>query len=102
MRGVGWIAAISILLPAVPLIGEQQNEVGQMNPNYLTWTSAQAQQIGRSTRVKGRAGGTFDFRGAHTERSYNYIQCIAEQLDGVVDVQHVLGSVIVLPPRVDE
>ncbi len=70
--GVGRIAAISILLAAVPLIGEQQNGVGQTNRNYLTWTSAQAQQIGRSTRVNGRVGGAFDFRVAHTEHSYNY------------------------------
>jgi hypothetical protein len=72
MRGVGWIAAVSILLAAVPLVGEQQNGASQTNPSYLTWTLGQAQQIGRSTRVNGRVGGVLDFRVAHTEHSYNY------------------------------
>lgn len=57
MRGVAWIAATSIFLAAAPpLIGRQQSVAGQTNANYLTWTSAQAQQIGRSTRVNGHGG----------------------------------------------
>ena len=74
MKGLGW-AAVSIVLALPYSIGEQQSGVGgvgQTNPSYLTWTSAQAQQIGRSTRVNGRVGGAFDFRVAHTEHSYNY------------------------------
>lgn len=39
---------------------------------YLTWSAAEAQKIGKSTRVNGRVGGVFDFRVVHTERSFNY------------------------------
>jgi hypothetical protein len=41
-------------------------------PPYLTWSAAEAERIGKSARVSGRVGGVFDFRGVHTERSFNY------------------------------
>lgn len=39
---------------------------------YLTWTAAQAQQIARSTRENGKAGGTFDLRIISTNKAINY------------------------------
>ena len=39
---------------------------------YLSWTDQQAEKIGRSTRLDGRAGGRFDLRVIHTEQAYNY------------------------------
>jgi len=41
-------------------------------PAYLSWSAAEAERIGKSTRVDGRVGGAFDLRVVHTERSYNY------------------------------
>jgi hypothetical protein len=41
-------------------------------PAYLAWSAEEADRIGKSTRVNGRVGGAFDFRGIHTERSSNY------------------------------
>ncbi len=40
--------------------------------DYLSWTAAQADTIGKSWRVNGRVGGAFDLRVIHTEHSYNY------------------------------
>ncbi|MDQ3747921.1 MAG: hypothetical protein M3367_02730 [Acidobacteriota bacterium] len=40
--------------------------------DYLTWTSAQAENIGKSMRTNGKTGGAFDFRGIHTDRAINY------------------------------
>jgi hypothetical protein len=39
---------------------------------YLTWSAAQAVNIGKGWRVSGRVGGAFDLRVIHTEHSYNY------------------------------
>jgi len=41
-------------------------------PCYLSWSAAEAERIGKSTRVNGRVGGVFDLRVIHTEHSYNY------------------------------
>jgi len=40
--------------------------------DYLSWTAAQANNIGKSWRVNGRVGGVLDLRVLHTEHSYNY------------------------------
>lgn len=39
---------------------------------WLTWQPDAARQIGRSTRVSGRVGSVWGFRGLHTERAQNY------------------------------
>jgi hypothetical protein len=39
---------------------------------WLTWQPDAARQIGRSTRVAGRVGSIWGFRGLHTERAQNY------------------------------
>lgn len=39
---------------------------------YLSWTSAQAEKIGKSTRENGKAGGSFDFRIISTNKAINY------------------------------
>lgn len=67
----GRTAAASLLMAALS-VGGQVNATDQANAGYLTWTSAQAEQIGRSARVTGRVGGVFDLRVVHTEHSYNY------------------------------
>lgn len=43
-----------------------------IRPSYLDWSAADAERIGKSTRVNGRVGGMLDFRVIHTEHSYNY------------------------------
>jgi hypothetical protein len=39
---------------------------------WLTWQPSAAREIGRSTRVSGRVGSIWGFRGLHTERAQNY------------------------------
>ena len=41
-------------------------------PGSLSWSAAEAERIGKSTRVNGRVGAVFDLRVIHTEHSYNY------------------------------
>lgn len=50
----------------------EQVVYGQTDRSYLGWTVSEAQKIGRSLRVNGQVGGTFDFRITNTDRSYNY------------------------------
>lgn len=45
---------------------------GEIGDAYLSWNAAQADAIGKKMRSAGRIGGIFDFRGIHTERSYNF------------------------------
>lgn len=40
--------------------------------DWLTWQPGAAREIGRSTRVVGRVGSIWGFRGLHTERAQNY------------------------------
>ncbi len=40
--------------------------------NYLSWTSSQAESIGKSTRENGKAGGLFDTRIISTNKAINY------------------------------
>lgn len=46
--------------------------VATATEDYLTWTSAQAENIGKSMRANGKTGGVFDVRGIHTDRAINY------------------------------
>lgn len=70
MTSQRWFAAGLLLLTAAPVVGAQPDQSGPSNGGYLTWTSAQAQQIGRSTRVSGRVGGGQGL--THTERALSY------------------------------
>lgn len=40
--------------------------------DYLSWTAAQAENIGKSMRASGKAGSAFDFRVIHTDHAINY------------------------------
>jgi len=40
--------------------------------SYLSWTASQAEDIGKSTRENGRAGGLFDTRIISTNKAINY------------------------------
>ena len=69
MRVRGWLVVGSIALGVTRLFGESAQLAGS-NASYVTWTSAQAQQIGRSTRVTGRVGAGQGL--LHTERALGY------------------------------
>jgi hypothetical protein len=47
-------------------------QVADTLPSYLRWTAAEAERVGKATRVTGRVGGVLDFRIVHTEHAYNY------------------------------
>ena len=70
MTSKSLVASALILLTAAALVAERRNQAGPSGGGYLTWTSAQAQQIGRSTRVSGRVGSGQGL--IHTERAHNY------------------------------
>ena len=40
--------------------------------DYLSWTNEQAVNIGKSMRVNGKVGSSFDFRVTHTDHAVNY------------------------------
>lgn len=40
--------------------------------SYLSWSASQAENVGKSTRLSGQIGKSFDFRGIHTDRAVNY------------------------------
>ncbi len=42
------------------------------NEEYLSWTAAQAENIGKATREKGKAGSSFDTRIISTNKAINY------------------------------
>jgi hypothetical protein len=46
--------------------------LGQSSEEWLTWSAARAQGIGKAAYVRGRVGGLFDTRLLKTERSTNY------------------------------
>lgn len=46
--------------------------LAQSSDEWLTWSAARAQGIGKAAYVTGRVGGLFDTRLLKTERSYNY------------------------------
>lgn len=50
---------------AVPIVPE--------NEDYLSWSTSQAENIGKQMREKGRVGsGVFDLRGIHQDKAINY------------------------------
>jgi len=71
VKAVAIVEAFCVFLATATVLGQQRSGPSSAD-NYLTWTSAQAQRIGRGARVNGRVGSAFDFRVVHTERSYNY------------------------------
>ena len=68
MRALGLFVAMTLMTCVVPA-GAQ--DTGSKS-SYLAWSAAEAERIGKSTRVDGRVGGAFDFRVVHTEHSFNY------------------------------
>ena len=60
--------AVAVIALVAPAVAQQTNTKSP----YLTWSAAEAERIGKATRVDGRVGGAFDFRVVHTEHSYNY------------------------------
>ncbi len=49
-----------------------QQPTSNARDDYLSWTAARANDIGKQWRVNGRAGGALDLRVIHTEHAYNY------------------------------
>jgi len=68
MRAPGLFVAITVMVLVVTA-GAQETGA---KPPYLGWSVADAERVGKSTRVDGRVGGALDFRVVHTEHSYNY------------------------------
>lgn len=67
------LLCILLLPPAVGVGAPGQEEVVEEgDESCLSWSRERATAIGEGTRVEGRAGGFFDTRIRHTERSYNY------------------------------
>jgi len=69
MRAPELLAAVAVAAVVVHL-GAAQNESAR--PPYLAWSAAEAERIGKATRVDGRVGSAFAFRGLHTDRAFNY------------------------------
>jgi hypothetical protein len=67
---MAWIATLLILLAVADPAGAQESDVGSPPTDYLTWTRAQAERIGRSARVNGRVWGDQDL--IHSERALSY------------------------------
>lgn len=67
----GWVSFV-VMMASIALVVPGAAQEASSKPSYLAWSAAEAERIGRSTRVNGRVGGAFDFRVAHTERSFNY------------------------------
>jgi hypothetical protein len=68
MRALGLFVAMIVMGLVVPAGAQDTSS----KLSYLAWSAAEAERIGRSTRVDGRVGGAFDIRVVHTEHSYNY------------------------------
>lgn len=66
-KRIAWTAAVCLLSACAVAAQDASSRAA-----YLSWTSAEAERIGKATRVNGRVGGALDFRVVHTERSYNY------------------------------
>ena len=63
-------ALVALIVSAAASVATAQ--VPAARPAYLSWSAADADRIGKSTRVNGRVGGAWDLRVVHTEHSYNY------------------------------
>lgn len=64
--------ALAVAMASMVVVARPATQDAGSRPRYLSWTAAEAQRVGKSMRVNGRVGGIFDFRGVHTERSFNY------------------------------
>lgn len=62
---------ILLLVFALAGLAAAQSSVSG-NEDYLSWTAAQADKIGKSTRESGKAGGFFDTRIISTNKAINY------------------------------
>jgi len=69
MRG---LVSFVVLMALIALAAPDAAQEAPAKLSYLAWSAAEAERIGRSTRVDGRVGGAFDFRVAHTEHAFNY------------------------------
>lgn len=63
------IPALFLLISVTCVTGQTASNVDEA---YLTWTAAQADRIGKTTRQKGKAGGNFDWRIVSTNKAINY------------------------------
>jgi len=68
MRGLAPVVVLASMAVVVPATAQDAGS----KPPYLAWSAAEAERIGKSTRVNGRVGGALDFRVVHTEHSFNY------------------------------
>src|SRR5262245_48679499 len=62
----------SVILIAWVLIAPLWQVASPAEEEYLRWSMAQVESIGRAAYKTGRVGGLFDTRLLKTERSYNY------------------------------
>ncbi|MFZ1700391.1 MAG: hypothetical protein WBO10_13460 [Pyrinomonadaceae bacterium] len=65
------VGGLLVLLGA-GLVSVAAQSMGVDPESYLTWSSSQAQKIGKSTRENGKAGGSFDLRIISTNKAINY------------------------------
>lgn len=68
MRAVPVLVFVATLGAAGTALSQERSAT----PDYLRWSQAHAERIGKAARVTGRVGGVLDLRGLHTDRSYNY------------------------------
>ena len=69
MRG---LVSFVVMMASIALVVPDATQEALATSSYLAWSAAEAERIGRSTRVGGRVGGAFDFRVTHTEHAFNY------------------------------
>lgn len=62
---------VLFLAVAVPISVAAQSSDSE-SESYLSWTSSHAENIGKSTRENGKAGGSFDLRVISTNKAINY------------------------------
>lgn len=61
-----------IFLPMTATMSVAAQSSASDSEGYLSWTSGQAEKIGKSTREYGKAGGNFDLRVISTNKAINY------------------------------
>jgi hypothetical protein len=69
------IIALWSVSGAIAQVDQSQNSksvISARQEEYLTWTAAQAENIGKSMRASGKAGSAFDFRVINTDHAINY------------------------------
>ena len=72
MRSHSTFARLIIFLAILTPISIAAQSTVSDSENYLSWTASQAENIGKSTRENGKAGGSFDFRIISTNKAINY------------------------------